>query len=109
MNWFIYEINKIISNFCQDQLVLLPHRFVRTMLDFFSVLELQKIQLQGGKKYSILLSANEIAERNRLKKQNQNKYCEKLLWKNEEMSRSNQLALYVFSDGELIPIPTQMA
>ena len=25
------------------------------------------------------------------------------------MSRSNQLALYVFSDGELTPIPTQMA
>lgn len=66
MNWFTYEIT---SNFCQDQLAILPHRFVRTMMDFFSVLELQKIQLQGGKKYSILLSANEIAERNRLKKQ----------------------------------------
>ena len=43
-----------------------------------------------------------------IKKTNQNKYCEKLLWKNEEMSRSNQLALYVFSDGELTPIPTNV-
>ena len=33
----------------------------------FSILELKKNQLQGGKKYSIVLSANEIAEFNRLK------------------------------------------
>ena len=30
----------------------------------FSILELKKNQLQGGKKYSIVLSANEIAEFN---------------------------------------------
>ena len=33
----------------------------------FSFLELKKIQLQTGKKYSILLSTNELAECNRLK------------------------------------------
>ena len=56
------------------------HNFFSLHWKFFSVLELKKIQLHFGKNYSVVLSANEIAECNRLKSEtNTVKHgCEKL-------------------------------
>ena len=59
--------------------------------NFFSVLELLKLQLRDGKKYSIILSANETAECKQLKK-----------------TIKKQLTSYTFNDGKIIPIQAEM-